>query len=599
MRRLRPDLIWRSALLAACGATAALIVVEVILRLTIYGLLPVKGTPTAEPFVDQVTSVSARTAVRAGDLVVLGKMSPPERFVWRYRDARVGERFPLPLLRNGKTIAATVVAAKATYFGRPFLDFGSWPFWLATAGYLWMTAFAMLLAWRRSDSREARLLILLLLTTVSGTVLVDWRATLPTLDNALFTLGAVLGTVTTAFLAAYAMLFEPASRLRRALAWLTYLSVAIACAIVVAGDFGLWTLTIDPAGAVLSGRLSQIAYNFLPVLFPLLCIAVTVAETRGSDRTRILWATGSLSVIYAADCIAEIGIIFFPAIDLSALYLAINIAFFLAPLGLTYALLRRRLLDVGFVLNRAAIFAAVSLIIVGLFTLFEWAVGGWLQHESHATDLAFSAVLALVLGLSVHFIHGRVEHVVDNLFFRKRHRDERALRTFAHEAAYITDIKTLLEESALMLQTYADATSVSTAVAGGEGEFGGIDENDPALVELRAWHKPVHLPDVQSKLSGEVAFPMVSRGRFMGALVLGPKRSGDSYAPDEFDAIRHVAHGIGAALDVAASRAVHQEEGFESIETLAERLAQAVAKSLPDAIAAQLRGAPVVEASGP
>jgi hypothetical protein len=43
---------------------------------------------------------------------------------------------------------------------------------------------------------------------------------------------------------------------------------------------------------------------------------------------------------------------------------------------------------------------------------------------------------------------------------------------------------------------------------------------------------------------------MVSRGRVLGVLVLGPKRSGKSYAPDELEVILRLAHAVGSALDV-------------------------------------------------
>jgi hypothetical protein len=588
MRLSQGAVIWRGALLAACGVVVALVVAEVSLKLTIWGGLHVSYIATMQPFLDRIVDAPGHPALHSGDIVDLRKLTPEGRFLWRYYDTRFGNRISLPVIRNGKAIAVDVVAGRATYFGKPFFSLRSWPFWFGVAGYFWMTLFTALVAWRMPDNREARLLALWLLTTVSGTVLLYWRATTPGLDDPLSVLGSVLGTASSALFAAYLLLFPPVSRLRRTLAWLSYASVALACVIVVAGAIGLWTLTIDPAGALLSGKVSQIAYNLLPFLFPTLCAVVAIAETRDSRRTRILWATGSLSVLYAADCLAELAIIFFPSLDLSALYLIANVAFFMAPLGLTYALVRRRLLDFGFVLNRAAIFASVSGIVVGLFILFEWAVGGWLQHASHTTDLLFSAGLALALGFLVHLIHGRVEHFVDHFFFKKRHRDEQALRTFAHEAAYITGTETLLQKALETLQTHAEASSVQTVLAEPDGSFRDIDENDPGLVELRAWHKPVHLHHLGSALHGEVAFPMVSRGKLLGVLTLGPKRSEDAYAPDEIEAIRHVTHGIAAALDVAASHAARHGESAESLEALAERLAQAVARSLPDAITAQL-----------
>lgn len=588
MRLTKGAIIWQRALLSACALVVIVVAAEVALVTTLWGSVHVRSATTAQPFVDRIVAAPLQPLLKPGDLVDLRRMTPQARFTWRSYDARFGQRSSLPLVRNGNATSVDILAGRATYLGNPFFSSSSWPFWIGVAGYLWMTLFAALIAWRRPDSKETRVLALLLLFTVSGTVLVDWRATLPAFDDALNVLGAVLGSISSALLATYLMLFTPVSGVRRALAWLSYASAAFASVIVITGAVGLWTQTIDPAGALLSGKASQIAYNFLPFLFPTLCAIVTVAQTRGSDRTRILWATGSLSILYAADCVAELSIVFVPSLDLNGVYLLANIAFFLAPIGLTYALVRRRLLDFGFVLNRAAVFAVVSGIVVGLFILLEWAVGGWLAHASHATGLLFSAGLALALGFLVHLIHGRVEHFVDNLFFRKRHRDEQALRSFAHEAAYITDTDALLGKTLETLQRYAEATTVEAILQAPDGSFRGLSESDTALVELRAWHRPVHLHYIETALQGDIAFPMVSRGKLLGTLVLGTKRSGDAYAPDEVDAIRHVAHGIAAAIDVAASHAAGRGEAGEAVEALAERLAHAVARSLPDAIAAQL-----------
>ena len=42
------------------------------------------------------------------------------------------------------------------------------------------------------------------------------------------------------------------------------------------------------------------------------------------------------------------------------------------PMVLTYVALSRRLLDIGFVLNRAAVFAIVSSLLIGAFVVAEW-----------------------------------------------------------------------------------------------------------------------------------------------------------------------------------------------------------------------------------
>jgi hypothetical protein len=91
------------------------------------------------------------------------------------------------------------------------------------------------------------------------------------------------------------------------------------------------------------------------------------------------------------------------------------------------------------------------------------------------------------------------------------------------------------------------------------GHFGDVSENDPAIVALHERHKALDLQTLSTALQGEFAFPMVARGRLVGALVLGPKRSGESYAPDESHAIMHLAHNVGSALHILFLAKVLQE----------------------------------------
>lgn len=513
-----------------------------------WGSFHVVAETTSQPFLDRIRRVSAQPALRIGDLVNLRNLTPEQRFIWRYYDARSGERWALPIVHDGRGLTEHIVASKATYFGKPFLSLESWPFWLSIAGYFWMTLFAAVIVVRRWQSVEACLLALLLVTTVSGTVLVDWRSTLPAIDDALNVLGAILGTAATALLAAYAMLFQPASPLRRSLAWLSYASVVLGSAIVTIGAVGLWTLTIDPAGPLLSGRAAQIAYNFLPFLFPVLCAAMAIAETRGAERTRIAWAAGSLSVLYGTYCIVELALIFVPSVDLSVVHLFANVAFFLAPVGLTYALLSRRLLDIGFVLNQAAVFSGVSLVVVGLFMLAEWVLGNWFSRVSHMTNVEISAALVLTLGFSVRAIHARVDRVLDRAFFRKRHDDEMAIRNFAEEASSAVDADALVRGAREILEAHAGAAFVTFAMDDGKGHYGAASEDDAAIAALRERRKAVDLHPLSTQLRGDFAYPIIARGRLVGALVVGPKRSGESYAPDESNAIMQLAREVGGAL---------------------------------------------------
>src|SRR5579864_1521279 len=138
----------------------------------------------------------------------------------------------------------------------------------------------------------------------------------------------------------------------------------------------------------------------------------------------------------------------------------------------------------GFALNRATIFTIVSLIVIGSFVVLEWALNEWIRNVNHITSTILNIALALCLGLSIRAIHSRVDHVVDRLLFRKRHEDESALRRFAHEAAYISNMNVLLERTIDVVQERAQAAHARIVLTG-DSE---VDPDDEALVAMRTWH---------------------------------------------------------------------------------------------------------------
>ena len=135
----------------------------------------------------------------------------------------------------------------------------------------------------------------------------------------------------------------------------------------------------------------------------------------------------------------------------------------------------QRLFDIGFALDRATVFTLVSLVVLGAFTLAELALGGWLHSANKVTNVAVSAVLALLLGLSIRPIHSRVDRLIDDVFFRKRHEDEKALKKFAHEATFMTDGDVILERANQNIESRADASDIIFALYDGVGRYGGID----------------------------------------------------------------------------------------------------------------------------
>jgi hypothetical protein len=338
--------------------------------------------------------------------------------------------------------------------------------WIANAGLLWMLLFAGIIAWRRPGAPQARIIALWLMLFSIGVnfQVQNWDTPWPMLDAALAAVDGFIFYPALALIATYANLFaRPLSPFRKAVTALAYvyvLVIGVATAVMwIKSAFG----GVPPAPFSIVDHAQYFTYVliFVPVV-------VALSTTRGAEREQLAWTTASLAPLYFlwfAGALSQD-----PTFQRIVNY-ALNVAFAVAPLGLTYAALSRRLLDIGFTINRVAVFTIVSVIVVGVFVLAEWLLTEVLGIGRNG-NLAVAAGLTLVLGFSVRYIHNRVDHVLDRVFFRKRHDDEHAIRAFGHEAAYITDSNLVVERAKNILGDHADASFASFALQNGDHAYG-------------------------------------------------------------------------------------------------------------------------------
>ncbi|HEY9179415.1 MAG TPA: GAF domain-containing protein, partial [Candidatus Baltobacteraceae bacterium] len=233
------------------------------------------------------------------------------------------------------------------------------------------------------------------------------------------------------------------------------------------------------------------------------------------------------------------------------------------PFGLAYVILRHRVIDVGFVLNRAVVYACVSIVIVGVFVIVETLLAKYVESTNHVTSTAVELAVALALGFSIRYVHARVDRFVDTVLFRERHLAEQAIHDFALDASYITDATVLLTRCITTVEKHARARGAGIWLAQGAAyrpaasTFSlapAVDQNDPAVVAMRARRVAVHVRDCDSLLPGSLAFPMIVRGELLGILLCGPKSDDETYAPDEQAALASLAGSVAHALDAIEIR---------------------------------------------
>jgi GAF domain-containing protein len=255
-----------------------------------------------------------------------------------------------------------------------------------------------------------------------------------------------------------------------------------------------------------------------------------------------------------------------------------------APLLFAYAVLRHKVVDIGFAVNRALVYGVVSTILLVTFGIVEWASEHFLPIKNLETNALIDGGIALAIFLAFHRLRDLSGHVIEGLFFRQWRENEVLLRRFVKEAAFIGTKaalgKAIVAEwtrfsggapSALYLAG-AGRDFVAFQVALCQGELAGaqIDGDDPLIVALRAHGEAVELSDTKSLLPASLALPMRHRGELTGLMLMAGKPSDDPYRPDEQELLGWAAHQVG--LDLQALETEQLQDDVSQLKQDCARL---------------------------
>ncbi|HEV3088214.1 MAG TPA: hypothetical protein VGX96_13425 [Candidatus Elarobacter sp.] len=507
-----------------------------------------------------VRSINDRSGINGplavGDRIRLADHSLMNQF--RFIRSQLGDRFDF----TGTTPSGTPTrfTATMTRAGPP-----SPTFWVYELLQLAAVLVGLVVAIRRPNDEVARILVALLLGLAA---LLGWNASFYPiwLVGAAFVV-ARFCQIYVAWAALQLAVTFPKRSERGVRRWLerANLPYAIVCLVTVFSALYFAMVRYESPSPVLQGL--GIAETVLYFVFITLAFVIGGRGATGADAKRAQWVAWTLAAGFSGTLAAVVMLMLH--VPLGPVYEWTGLTLIAVPFGLGYAIVRHRVVDIGFVVNRALVFGGVSAIVVIAFGILEWLLSNIFVRVSHITSTSLELALALALGFSLRSIHKRVDRVVDDLFFRDRHEAERALRTAARELAFVTDPRVAVERAHGELLAHTGASAVSIYVVDGTRalrvdpaesaapDAAGID--DPALVRLRASRTPSDLHALSTSFAGEWAFPMCVRDAVTGAVVLGPKSNGEAFAPDELGTIETVALALGNALDALQTAALKAE----------------------------------------
>lgn len=331
-----------------------------------------------------------------------------------------------------------------------------------------------------------------------------------------------------------------------------------------------WTLLLVGTGTHLAGFLlfclagsttmlapvySMIFSWIYLIPFTLLMAGYRTAETE--ERVRLRWVLVSTLAV-------TVSVTFTNLMPEGVLSNWIQIAGFIAAaVGIAYALLRHRVVDVSIAVDRTLVYGAVTALVVGIVAAMNSLAlklalppgAGWLLQ----------VIVPLALGITLGRVRSLLDRVVEQVFFRRKYLAERSLATFARHAGHIQDAPKLLDATVREITRHLGAPAVAIYSAeshgyrrmkqAGKTKFPeSLDADDATLVALRADQEAVDLAHFQSKLGDDgYVFPMMVLGNLRG-LIVCRNRPHERYASDERKLLTEVARDVGAAWRILRAR---------------------------------------------
>ncbi len=318
--------------------------------------------------------------------------------------------------------------------------------------------------------------------------------------------------------------------------------------------------------------------DVLLLIVVLIGLAYIASGATAIDRSRVTWVVAGIALAPILDLAWAIANLLNTLIgNTSTTLLALQhwtdalLPWFglIGSIFVVYGFLSERVVDFRFVIGRAAIYGAITAILLLLFGVAEW----WAEQifESTRPAIYVSLFAALLIGFSLNALHGRIEGFLNAFLFREQRHAEEALRRASRTLANTSSEKTLLtflvdepvralglSSAALFLAQNDGGTFRRVADCGwNDQEAEAIDAEDPLIAQLRADQSSIVLDGhtrVDTVLPGgakapSLVLPIVMRGAVVGVVLYGSRAGGLPLAPDERGLLESIARSAAAAYD--------------------------------------------------
>lgn len=254
-------------------------------------------------------------------------------------------------------------------------------------------------------------------------------------------------------------------------------------------------------------------------------------DSGATERQQIKWVVFGISVA----ALVYLGIVvalspFAPApatpgmvVNILIGYTVLYAAMLLIPLSIGFAILRRHLWNIDFIINRTLVYGALTASVVALYVLVVGALGQFLQVSG---NLIFSLIATGLTAVLFHPLRTRLQRGVNRLMYGERDEPYAVLSRLGQR------LEATLSPDA-MLPTVARTVAEALKLP-----YVAIEIGHDGPTETTAIGKPVEDP---------VRLPLTYGGETVGQMVLGP-RAGGSFTPADAALLEDLAHQTAIAV---------------------------------------------------
>ncbi len=305
-----------------------------------------------------------------------------------------------------------------------------------------------------------------------------------------------------------------------------------------------------------------------------LVVIARLATMRREERARFTWAAFAIVFGVIANDLRNV-LSGSPTTTMWANVAAYSTV--VMPLTLMYAILRRHVIDVRFVLGRGVVFGIVTTLIVAIIGLVDWATSAYLSQVRVA--LAIDAAVTIALGIALHRSYGWVERAVDALLFRRTHSAESYLRRVARTLPRAEDLSEI--DAVLAADPCEKLELTMSAVfrkhGAGYALKAAMNWNAPEAFEIPGRHDLVRflatertrlaIADLRSCVRTEfreagalpvVAIPILRGGELFAFALYGLHQDGTQLDPDELEVLEYLCSAAAQAYMAVQLRRYEQ-----------------------------------------